>query len=80
MLPIVGPAVAMMTNLSGDDQSLSVWGFLWGAGQAAGIIMLAVGYARRARAERSESRAPLGLAILPGGPGGRAGLSMAGWF
>jgi hypothetical protein len=82
ILPIVGPAVAMVTNLDGEDRALSVWGFLWSAGEALGVILLAVGYTRGQRAPREEaaSRPPAGLAVLPGGPGGLPGLSLAGWF
>ncbi len=84
MLPIVGPAVAATTN---DANEASVVFWVWSAAQIAGVTLLAVGYARRARHRREQavdeddpepeaSRRNFGLALLPG-PGG---LQLTGWF
>lgn len=82
MLPVVGPAVAATTNDTGGE-AVIFW--LWSAIQVAGITMLSIGYARRARwlrengtdEEEPQAEAPsFGIALLPG-PGG---LSLGGYF
>lgn len=84
ILPIVGPAVAATTNDVGDASAV-FW--LWSAAQVAGVTLLAIGYARRARwlrenespeddVEPESARRSWGLAVMPG-PGG---LMVNGYF
>jgi hypothetical protein len=84
LLPVVGPAVAATTNNDDFESGASVIFWLWSAVQATGVILLAVGYARRARERREseegeeEASSSFGLAFVPGGPGGPAGLTLTG--
>jgi len=87
MLPIVGPAVASTTNGDEIESGATVIFWLWSAAQVAGVVLLAVGYARRSRARREaeegeeEARTrSFGFAVTPGGPGGPAGLTMSAYW
>jgi hypothetical protein len=93
ILPVVGPVVASMTNWEGEEAAMSIWFWLWSAGEATGVILLAVGYVQGARAaqeaaereddeeDRYGSRRPAyGWTITPFGPGGPAGLGVTGWW
>jgi len=91
ILPVVGPVVASMTNWEGDEAAMSIWFWLWSAGQATGVILLTVGYMQRARhleeteGEDEEDRyasrgSTFGFSFAPGGPGGTPGLGVVGWW
>ncbi len=85
LLPLVGPAVAATTNRDTTDDGVISMCWIWSLIQATGVVLLSVGYARRAshRGESEESRErsdTFGVAMLPGGPGGPAGLTFSGYW
>lgn len=93
LLPIVGPGVAAATN---DFHEAQIPFWIWSLAEVAGVTLLAVGYARRARHQREQaddaaadepdSRAePEGVDRSRRDAGvavlpGPGGLSLAGWF
>jgi hypothetical protein len=82
MLPIVGPAVAS-TVADFGEASIPFW--IWSAAEVAGVVLLAVGYAQRAKWLRQNpnrmGRQGLGVfALAPGGPRGTPGLTFRGAF
>lgn len=87
LLPVVGPAVAATTNSDDMETGATVVFWLWSAAQITGVVLLAAGYARRARARREaeegedEARSRnFGFVVAPGGPTGPAGLTMSAYW
>lgn len=86
LLPVVGPALAATTNRDDIEMGTNVIFWIWSLAQATGVVLLAVGYARRARHravteeddDGSDTARSFGLVLAPGGPGGPAGLTMGG--
>jgi hypothetical protein len=71
--PVLGPVILGTTV----DAGVAVLSWFATLSQAAGLAMLIAGYVRRARVRRNMRAS---LAVLPAGPGGPMGLTVAGAF
>jgi hypothetical protein len=92
IIPVVGPALAagMTWNEDSAAVALNMPFWLGSLGQAAGIVLIGVGYGLAARAAREQAADPeaaapaarrFGLAVVPSAPGGGGpGLTVSGFF